>query len=226
MKTYILLGAAGLISIIAACKKKVAAPEANFSLSKTEVKEGESFTLNNSSKNAVSYTWTGTNNNFTSTATSPDLFIDSAGDYSFTLTAKNSEGATSTKSLTLKVLPDTAFRIRGITQKKWIIESLIYNGSETQAAACQKDDEFVFYHTGNDTFQITEGVSKCPSGTYIFEIPASGSWIYRSSKNTLNFSLIALGNPFSFDFKLTTITPSRLIGTDAVNNVTIKMWRK
>lgn len=225
-KGLVIISVASLLAFVAACKKKVAAPEANFSISSAQVKEGETFTLNNTSKNSSGISWSGTYKGFSSTDNAPSLFIDSAGDYSFTLTAKNSEGATSSKTLSLKVVPDTLYRLYGKTQKTWIVESLVYNGTETLSADCQKDDEFVIYHTGQDTFQLTEGVKKCPSGTYLFEIPASGSWTYRAAKKSLSFSLVALGNPYALDFTLSTITPTRIIGTDAVNNVTIKLWKK
>lgn len=229
MKLLIQFGlAVFILSSVICCKDKTEAlPVANFSWSKTSFHEGDTLQFINSSSNASSVLWTSTYRNWSSTEYSPQLVIDSAGQYTFTLKTTNGDGKTNSKSLDITVLPDTIFRLSNNSKKVWIVQSIMYNGSEMLNENCQKDDEFIVFRNGiKDTCNITEGKETCPDGTYIFELPASSDWRYDSKSKSFDFALTAFGTPINLNFSAQKCTRDTFEGTDAINGVSIRLIKK
>lgn len=231
MKKYILItvSAALLFGIVAteACKKKEeAAPTASFSLSSATIYEGDTVTITNGSTHAKTYAWSITGSSWTSTEANPVLYPDSAGTFPLNLTVTNGDGKTASASLNMVVLPDTIYRLSGNSKKVWWVKSIKYGGSELLTQSCQNDDEFTVFKvkSGQDTCLLTEGATKCPSGTYIFTLPASSMW--RVSKGKFEFALSVAGTPFNLSFTMDKCTLREFEGTDATNGVIIKLARK
>lgn len=212
----------GLASaILSSCKTESVV--ADFMVEEPVVKEGELVTVFNNSSNATKYEWSVLPGTWKSTAKNPEVVFEEAGSYQLQLIAKNGK-QTSTKQYFFTVLPDTIWRFTNNSSKTWYVSSLVYAGTEMLVENCQKDDEFRLVKTASvDTFSFTEGIQTCPSGTYIFEIPASGAWRYNAKKKTLEFALTALGSPFNFEFTTDKITKDVFEGTDALNEVVMKL---
>ncbi|WP_082422570.1 basic secretory protein-like protein [Aquimarina longa] len=84
-------------------------PVANFRVTKTSIKEGESVSFINSSTDATSYSWTFSGGTpFNSTQKNPTVRYNRAGTYSVTLKATNRDGSdTQTKSSYITVTRDS-----------------------------------------------------------------------------------------------------------------------
>ncbi len=218
---------AGIVVIDACKKKEEAAPVADFTVNSTSINEGDSLILTNKSSNGKSYKWSYSGSSWSSTDASTYFVVDSAGTFSLTLEAKNGDGKSSTKKMDITVLPDTVWRMSNNGKKIWIVKSIKLNGVEQLANSCQQDDEFIVYKTpltSTDTCQITEGTTKCPSGTYLFTLPASSAW--RLNKGKFEFALTAFGSPVNLSFAISKCTRREFEGADGVNNVTIKLAEK
>lgn len=217
-----------LLSSVISCKDKTEGlPVANFSLSDNSFKEGDTLQFVNSSDNASRFLWTSTYKNWSSTESNPQLILDSAGHYTITLKATNGDSKTNSKSLDLIVMPDTIFRLSNNSKKVWIVQSIMYNGSEMLNENCQKDDEFIVFRNGiKDTCNITEGKETCPDGTYIFELPASSDWRFDSKSKSFDFALTAFGTPINLNFSVQKCTRDTFEGMDAVNGVSIRLIKK
>jgi PKD repeat protein len=207
--------------LLASCKTESVV--ADFNILKNEVAEGESVVITNKTLNAKNYEWSISPGGWNSSSQTPNLIFEEAGTYQLKLIAKNGNRS-SEKQVEIKVNPDTVWRLTGNSSKTWYVSSLVYAGTEMLVENCQKDDEFKLVKSASaDTFSFTEGVQTCPSGTYIFEIPASGAWRFNQKKKTLEFALTALGSPFNFEFTTTKLTKDIFEGTDAVNEVVMKL---
>ena len=204
------------------CSCKTENVVADFAVLKSVLKEGEPAEIQNNSSNATAFEWRLSPGTWKSTDKNPKLEFDEAGTYQLELISKNRK-LTSVKQTLITVLPDTMWRLTRNNSKIWYVASLVYAGSEMLVDTCQKDDEFRLVRGNMDTFSFTEGNKTCPSGTYLFEIPASGAWRYNSNKKTLEFALTAFGSPYNFEFTTTKITKDGYEGTDAKNEVVMKL---
>lgn len=206
-----------------ACKK--ADPLASFTLPAAEVSEGYGIRPTNRSSNAEQYEWMVEPGSAKYTEKEPLIVFTDTGTYTIRLAAIS--GATRHEtSQHIRVKADTMWRLHGYGNKTWIVTSIVYGGTELLGQECQKDDEFTLYHGSRDTFAFTEGAEKCPDGTYIFNIPASGEWRYNRKKKSLDFSLTAMGSPYSFEFVTSKLTNDVFEGYDTPNDVWIKLRRR
>lgn len=94
------------VVLLSSCKKDpdpVPKPEANFTFVSVDVPTGKKVTFTNTSKNAVSYSWSFGVPGATSTATSPDYTYVTSGAYKVILTATSADGSTNKKEQTLAI---------------------------------------------------------------------------------------------------------------------------
>ena len=94
---------------ISACKKEkenIPEPISGFELGMTSSVQGTVISPLNTSKNATSFQWD-LDDGRTSTEQSPTINFDRIGNYKISLTAKNSDGTTSTTTKTLKIFAPT-----------------------------------------------------------------------------------------------------------------------
>lgn len=216
-----------VLVIWSGCKSKVEGkPEAAFSPSKAEIREGDTITFINSSKNGSVFTWQIAPNGWSYIGEEATFIFTDAGSYDINLTAKNGDGLSDTKKQTITVLPDSIFRLSNRRSKTWTIRSILYNGNELLTENCQQDDEFIVYRNAADTCQITEGRDTCPDGTYIFALPATSQWRFNSENSSFEFALTAFGSPINLSFGVKYLTRDSFYGFDADNNVHLKMGRK
>lgn len=223
MRFFLLVIASTTVLMTSNCgKNKI---NAAFSIQETEVPEGLKFRPVNQSEGADRYKWSITPGNWTSSEREPEIFFEDTGVYELKLTCENRK-ETSASSVKIRVKADTMWRLSGAGRKVWNVESILYGGAELLNQPCQKDDEFALVHGSTDTFSFTEGSQKCPDGTYIFTIPASGAWRFNRAKKSLDFSLTAFGSPYSFEFVTTKLTKDEFEGRDTKNDVVLKLKRQ
>jgi hypothetical protein len=226
MRGKMILGAIVFTLIYStACKKETL--KAEFELTKDTVFEGETIPLSNLSKGSNQYEWIIMPGNIRFSGLQPEIRIEHSGFYEITLNVKNSKGKKELFRKQLFVKPDTIWRLTSNNKKVWIIASITYEGSELVDMPCKADDEFHFYKNNTkDTFQITEGNNRCPDGSYIFNIPASGEWRFNRSNNSLDFALTAFQSPFNFEFRTEHLSPDSFSGYDETNDVRIRLRKR
>ena len=100
-----------LLSFVMGCSKKTeeevkpTPPIADFSFTPVNPKVNQAVTFNNTSTNAVSFEWTATGTNFSSTDKNPTFTFTTAGDFDVKLVAKNAAGETASKTTKISVAP-------------------------------------------------------------------------------------------------------------------------
>lgn len=218
-----MLAMAAVALMNSSCEKKD--PVSSFELPAAEVSEGFGVRPLNRSLNADQYEWTIEPGAFRYTDWEPLLVFQDTGTYTVRLAAISGKNKHVSEQY-IRVKTDTMWRLYGYGTKTWIVSSILYGGAELLNQPCQKDDEFVLFHGSRDTFSFTEGNEKCPDGTYLFNIPASGVWRFNRAKKSLDFSLTAFGSPYSFEFVTTKLTNDVFEGYDTPNDVWIKLRRR
>lgn len=214
---------AAMAMVNSSCKKSD--PVSAFDLPATEVAEGFGIRPVNRSLNAEKYEWTVEPGSFRYSDREPLIVFQDTGTYTVKLTAISGKSKHVSEQY-IRVKTDTMWRLYGYGSKTWIVSSILYEGTELLNQKCQADDEFILTHGSRDTFSFTEGNQKCPDGTYLFNIPASGEWRFNRAKKSLDFSLTAFGSPYSFEFVTTKLTNDVFEGYDTPNDVWIKLRRK
>lgn len=228
MKIKYLIGVAILIAFGSeACKTKdEPAPIVKIAVSNVTISEGDTVIFLNTTEHATKHEWRCDSLGFSSNLAAPIIVITKSGTYDFLYTATNGDGKTSNGKLTLAVTADTIYRLSNNTQKIWIVKSLKYNGNEMVTSSCQFDDEFTVYKAAQDSCTLTHGKDTCPTGTYLFELPATSQWRWNSNKGTFEFALVAFGSPINLAFKPSVCTTSLFEGADVTNGVSIKLALK
>lgn len=188
--------------------------------------EGDTVVFSNSTSHASAYEWNIPDLGYTSTEKEPSIVVTEAGSYTVYLKAFNGDGAFAESSMQLEILPDSVYRLSRNSVKVWIVKSILYGGNEMLTQPCQKDDEFTVYHGTADTCTMTEGTNTCPAGTYIFELPASSEWRFKSSTKSFEFSLNAFGSPVNLSFVTQELTHQTFRGIDNANGVSITLEAK
>lgn len=210
------------LQAVTACKTSEE-PEAvaRFAFMRDTLAEGDTLFLSNQSEHARSYMWSIPAMNYSSSEESPFIVLENAGKFDLTLVCKNGDGRTNSATRTFEVLPDTIYRLSRNSVKKWNVKSITMSGSEMLTEPCQKDDEFTVYHDDADTCTLTEGVDKCPSGTYLLDLPASSPWRFNSKKGAFEFALMAFGSTINVSVEISELTHTVFKGTDKVNKISI-----
>lgn len=130
---------------------------------------------------------------------------------SFAACKKNSDSIVLTKTELLTRAPWKMIKAESKTGTAgaWIDNTGSY-------AACEKDDNFVFYTTGN--YELNEGLTKCaPADPQIYE---TGTWTFINSETELKTS--STGSPGYIRAILNELTENSLIVTSSdTSGVTI-----
>lgn len=193
-------------------------------MEKDTFREGETLTFSAINASGDKFEWLLKPVNSRYSGTYPKIELNESGAYTIELTVYDKSGNSRSKSLSFYVSADTLWRLTNNSRKTWKISSINYSGTELVNEECKKDDEFVITKSSErDTFQLTEGKNKCPDGSYIFAIPASGDWRYNSQNKTLQFALTAFGSPYNFDLVTEYISKDSFSGYDKNNGVRMQL---
>lgn len=193
-------------------------------MEKDTFREGEMLSWGAFNASGDKFEWSIKPGNSKYSGTNPKIELNESGDYTIELTVYDKSGNSRNKSLSFHVAADTLWRLTNNSTKIWKISSINYSGTELVNEDCKKDDEFIITKSNTkDTFLLTEGKNKCPEGSYIFSIPASGEWRYNSQNKTLQFALTAFGSPYNFDLITEYISKDSFSGYDQNNGVRMQL---
>ncbi len=214
--------------LIWSCKDKIEENAvADFSLLNTTILENNLLQITNMSKHSNTFEWKINELGLTYSGNNPNILMDTAGKFTLRLTAKGGNGSIAKKELIFEVQVDTLWRISKNNEKAWQIQSILYNGVEQMDAECKKDDilKFKFFNSGSmvDSFELNEGINKCASGSYLFNMPSTGIWQFNTKTRAIDLALDVLGSPVNFNFKIDKLYKSLLIAKDNGNNAQITL---
>lgn len=196
-------------------------PVARFSLTDSVYREGDTVVMSNSSEYASRYRWY-LNGSLFSEAEVPDWIPELNGNYKIELHAIGQSGEHHVASRTIRVLPDTVWRLSEHGSKVWTAISLLYAGNEMIQFPCQKDDVVTFSYGASNEYSFTEGKDTCPGGTYLIPMPQKGTWRYDAKRKELNCAVTEPA-PLLLTFKLDSLSRYYFKGTDARNDAVLTL---
>jgi hypothetical protein len=216
---WLIIGLGALYS----CKRNDTQPKpiADFSLSDTLIREGDTIRVENLSKHAKSQLWY-LNGVLWSEALAPVWLPVQSGRYEMELHAIGEQGQHEVLKKEFNVLPDTVWRLTEHATKIWKAVSLLYAGNEMIQFPCQQDDEVRFSYGQNYDYSFTEGKDTCTPGTYLIPMPQKGTWRYDSKRRELN-CMVTEPAPLLLSFKIDSLSRSYFKGTDARNTAVLTL---
>jgi hypothetical protein len=211
------------LSVLSACKRSEELPDpvANFALSDTLIREGDTIQINNLSEHGEGYLWY-LNGVLWSEAPAPVWKPVQSGNYELELHVVGANGRHNLTKKTLVVRPDTVWRLTEHATKIWNAVSLRYAGNEMIQFPCQQDDEVRFSYGLNNDYSFTEGKDTCVPGTYLIPMPQKGSWRYDAKRGELN-CMVTEPAPLLLSFKIDSLTRNYFKGTDARNTAVLTL---
>lgn len=162
--------------LIAACSDDVVeppatAPTAAFTMN-SDLTEGDTLLLTNSSTEATTWEWSVTPGDMSSTEKEPEFVMLDEGTYTVRLIASG-EGGSDTVEQTITIGANMAFRAFGSGVKTWYVHSLKMNGTELADDPCYWDNTIVLDRS-DSTFVYGEGAIDCqgplPAQSGTFEV--------------------------------------------------------